>query len=239
MLATVILSMASFGNVAMAYIYGDSAHGDMSSGVNREGTTHAQGNCAHCHDVFDDSVCGVNAFMLFAVDNPTSHTDNFCFQCHKAEPDSMQDNMIANNDFGCTFGGGPAMFDSFYDTFNPSDSYVSSHDLAAVQSYARGRVWGTWMTEDTNACTACHDRHFSQKNLPVEIYAPVGDGVKTAERRGNDVVDYPGDPWGDEPDVVKECSRRVLRRIRLRDRHWRTGGFVCRRLLVLLVSRMS
>jgi len=200
MLAAVILSVASVGDVAMADIYGDSAHGDGSTGVNREGTTHAQGDCGHCHDVFDDSICGVNALMLFAVDNPTSHTDNFCFQCHKAEPDSVQDNMIANNDFGCTFGGGPAMFDSIYEAFNPSGSYASSHDLLTIHDYSNARDWGSWMSDDTNACLVCHDQHVSQKNFPVAFN--LNEGVNTAIRRGDDVNDYPGNLWGDEPDAV-------------------------------------
>lgn len=58
------------------------------------------------------------------------------------------------------------------------------------------------MTANTNACLVCHDHHFSQKNFPVEIYDPVDGGVKTAVRRGNDVINYPGDLWGDEPAAV-------------------------------------
>ena len=178
--------------------YSDSAHGDTSTGVKREGTTYAQGACTHCHDTFDDSICGVNPIMMFAPNNPTSQTDNFCFQCHKGSG-SVQVGVIPNNDYGATFGGGTSIFDSIFDAFNPSGTYASSHDLAAVQNYAKGRPWGSWMNDNTNACTVCHDHHISQKNFPVEIIDPIEGGVKTAVRRGNDVNDYPGDLWGDEP----------------------------------------
>ena len=96
------------------------------------------------------------------------------------------------------------MFDNIYDAFNPIHTeqcpYPSSHDLALVQDHARNRDWGTWMTDDTNACLVCHDGHLSQKNFPVQTNL-IG-GVKTALRRGNDVIDHSGDLWGDEPEAV-------------------------------------
>jgi len=196
LIAGLLMSLACFWNMASADVYSDSAHGDGSTGVKREGTSYPQGNCTHCHDTFDDSICGANALMLFAANNPTSQTDNFCFQCHKGTG-SVQVDGITNNDYGATFGGGTPIFASVYDAFNPSGTYASSHDLADVQAYARGRTWGSWMTADTNACLVCHDQHLSQKNFPVQI-SPYG-GVTTAVRRGNDVLDYPGDLWGDEP----------------------------------------
>jgi hypothetical protein len=143
--------------------------------------------------------------MLFAPDNPTSQTDNFCFQCHKGSG-SVQDGDITNNEYSATFGGGTVMFDNIYDAFNLTPTvefpFPSFHGLGAVHSYARSRGWGSWMTADTNACLVCHDQHLSQKNFPVEIYDPIDGGVKTAVRRGNDVNNYPGDLWGDEPAAV-------------------------------------
>jgi hypothetical protein len=129
--------------------------------------------------------------MLFAPNNPTSQTDNFCFQCHQGESTVQQ---VTNYDYGSTFGGGTADFTNIYDAFN---SLGSSHDLAAVQSHALSK-WGVeWMTPDTNACLVCHDPHLSQKNFPVQ--ANGWGGVNTAVRRGNDVVPYPGNIWGDQP----------------------------------------
>jgi hypothetical protein len=137
--------------------------------------------------------------MMFASNNPTSQTDNFCFECHKSTG-SIQVGGIINNDYGATFGGGTSMFDSIHDAFNPTGTYASSHDLATIQNYVKNRTWGSWMTDNSNACLSCHDHHFSQKNFPVEINAY--GGVNTAIRRANDVDGYPGDLWGDEPETV-------------------------------------
>ncbi len=137
--------------------------------------------------------------MLFVTDNPASQTDNLCFECHKGSG-SVQDGGLINNDYGATFGGGEPMFGNIYDAFNPSGMYASSHDLATMQDYAKESDWGSWVTDDTNACLACHDPHLSQKNFPVQINA--NGGVGTAIRRGDDVNDYPGDVWGDEPEVI-------------------------------------
>ncbi|MDY6990736.1 MAG: hypothetical protein SWQ30_22065 [Thermodesulfobacteriota bacterium] len=201
LLAALLMSVACFGNMASAEVYSDSAHGDTSTGVMREGTSYPQGNCTHCHDSYDGSICGVNELMLFAPNNPTSQTDNFCFQCHKTEPDSVQDSMVANNEYSATFGGGTVMFESIYDAVNPASTvdfpFPSSHGLSAVQSYAGSRSWGGWMTADTNACLVCHDQHLSQKNFPV-LASGYG-GVQTAVRKSNDVNSYPGNLWGDEP----------------------------------------
>ncbi len=367
----VLMWMLSCADIAGADIYSDSAHGDASVGVHRStatcenwpGEQCVTGSCAHCHDTFDPDICqnDVNGLMLFAPnDNPTSQTDNFCFQCHSGngtycyreagigsctatwrptinmtanynvyawwvdgpnratnapytiyyadmetsedcypvvivsetvrvnqqanggqwnllgtypfadgtsgyvvlsddandyvvadaikwefdsytpcydtvgDPPSFDfvvDNLtaefvcdwtcvdhasahpggvagsvqaggIVNNEYGATFGGGAPKFDSVYDAFNPLGTWASSHDLSEVQSYARGKSWGEWMTAGTNACLVCHDQHLSQKNFPVEIYDPVNGGVKTAVRRGNDVISNPGDLWGDEPASV-------------------------------------
>jgi hypothetical protein len=81
-----LLCVLNIGSVANAVTYGDAAHGSTASGVHRSGTPDDElryhtGSCAHCHDTFDSSICG-NPLMLFAADNPTSQTENFCFQCH-------------------------------------------------------------------------------------------------------------------------------------------------------------
>ena len=357
----VLMWVLSCPPVATADVYSDSGHGSTAYGVNRSGTPDDElryhtGSCAHCHDTFDSSICS-NPLMLFATDNPTSQTDNFCFQCHSgngtycyaeggssatatwrpnihttanykvyawwaagsnrapdapyticyadintkedcypieivcetvtvnqrenggqwnllgtypfsartqgyvvlsndangyviadaikwefdswtpcydtygdppsfysvvdnltadfvgdwtclehpgAHPDggtgSVQVGGIVNNDYGTTFGGGAPVFDSVYDAFNPAGTYASSHDLATVQSYAKARGWGSWMTVNTNACLVCHDQHLSQKNFPVAMN--LDGGVNTAVRRGNDVNNYPGDLWGDQPYTV-------------------------------------
>ena len=195
------------GSVATALdidfdFHDDSAHGNSLEGVDRLGAGHDIGDCAHCHDTFDDSICGVKPLMLFKVDNPDSQTNNLCFECHKSDGTAQQ---VINEDYGATFGGGTPMFTSIYDAFNPTGTYASSHGLATVKSWVRNRgTWepDTWITDDTNACLMCHDPHFSQKNFPVE--ASGYGGVKTAIRRADKVKKLGSGQddthmlWGDE-----------------------------------------
>lgn len=175
------------------------AHPNTVYGVNRSGAGYLQGECANCHEVFVRPACSENTVELFAANNPTSQTNNFCFRCHKGTG-SVQAGGIVNNDYGATFGGGTAMFTTIYDAFNPMGTYASSHDLATVQNYAKTSAWGTWMTDDTNACIVCHLPHMDQRNFPVALNTD--GGVNTAVRRGNDVSDNPRNLWGDEPQGV-------------------------------------
>jgi hypothetical protein len=179
-----------------------SAHGSTTDGVNRLETGYDTGGCAHCHDTFDDSTCGVNALMFFEVDDPDSQNNNLCFQCHRSDGAAQQ---VTNEDYGSTFGGGIPMFTSIYDAFNPAGTYASAHDLATVKSWVRDRpTWEpeTWITDDTNACLMCHDPHFSQMTFPVE--ASGYGGVKTAVRRADKVKNLGSGQddthmlWGDE-----------------------------------------
>ena len=166
-------------------IYSGSAHRSTWYGVNRSGAGHAKGDCAHCHETFSSATCGANWLMFFAPNNPTSQTANFCLECHKGT-DSVQADSFTNQDYGATFGGGIATFTGIYDAFNDPGTYASSHDLATIQSYARGQNWGNWVNDDTNACLVCHNVHWSQKNFPV--FVNNDGGVNTAVRRGNDVT---------------------------------------------------
>jgi hypothetical protein len=191
----------SFEGLVTAASYGDSAHGDSGNGVNRQGATYAQGNCMHCHDIFDDTICGVNDLMLFAVDNPASQTDNFCFQCHKGIG-SVQVGGITNETYSANFGGGSSTFTTIYDAFNPtSGSTPSSHNLSDIQGYVAG--YHDFTTE-TNACLVCHHNHIGQRNYPVTLTGT--GGVQTAIRRPvhNDAL--PGNLWGDEDFVTSGRS---------------------------------
>jgi hypothetical protein len=215
----VMMWLFSFGGSAVAETYGNSAHGnsDPGYGVNRStavcedwpGGTCQIGDCAHCHDTFDSTICGVNPAMLFKPRNPTNEGSNFCLKCHRGSATVQVGDGITNNDYGATFGGGPAMFGHIRAAFNVSSTYSSIHNLAKVRNYARDNAdWGTWVTSDTNACIICHDQHLAQKNFPVE--ENINGGVKTAVRRGNDVVGYPGDLWGDEPAAAPDYRLEMM-----------------------------
>lgn len=187
--------------LATAQPYADSAHGNGAPlpgyGVNRSGTGYDTGSCAHCHDTLDDSICGVNELMLFAPNNPTSQTDNFCFQCHKGSG-SVQVGGVTNNTYSTNFGGGTATLATIYDAFNPTTGVTpSSHNLSDVLNHAVGRDIG--FTTDTNACLVCHDQHLAQQNYPVTL-SGLG-GVKTAIRRPLDYANPPTNLWGDEDDT--------------------------------------
>ncbi|MDY6988031.1 MAG: cytochrome c3 family protein [Thermodesulfobacteriota bacterium] len=196
--------------------YADSAHGNSLDGVNRSSATCdnwpggecVPGSCAHCHDTFDPDICGndLNGLMLFAPRNPTSQTDNFCFQCHcdPSNPDQKQVEMVPNKDYGATFGGGPAMSENIQDAFNfgpPNQSWTtgSSHNLLFVRNWTKTKPPGDWISNDTNACLVCHDPHLSQKNDTVEPTAQ--GGIMTAIRRPqapSSGTNQPGNLWGDE-----------------------------------------
>jgi hypothetical protein len=130
--------------------------------------------------------------------NPTSQTDNFCFQCHKGTG-SVQVGGITNYTYSKNFGGGTATFTNIYDAFNSTGTYASSHNLADVLTRAT-QAWSTTFTSTTNACIACHNPHTAQKNYPVTVNT-MG-GVNTAIRRPGDykIDDY--NLWGDEPNAT-------------------------------------
>jgi hypothetical protein len=101
--------------------------------------------------------------MLFAPNNPASQSENFCFQCHTTT-DSVQDGGITNYDYAKTFGGavndlivGP---EGIFEAFNNSVSY---HNLSDVLNFAKGH-WGTTFTDESNACSACHNVHIARRN---------------------------------------------------------------------------
>jgi len=201
MLVAVSLVVFTYSDVIAYYgaKYTESAHGDSTSGVNRSTLSgYSIGNCAHCHEQhasIEGSSHTAYDFELFAANNPTSQTANFCFQCHK-------DGSVQNDTYSKNFGGGTADsdFNSIYEAFNPpTGATKSSHNLADVQSHAIGRSIG--FTSNTNACVVCHDPHTAQDNHPVT--ASGHGGVYSALRRpldyfGTDSAGEPRNVWGDD-----------------------------------------
>jgi len=218
------------GTDANAYYqgrYGESAHGNLVAGVNRSTATCENwpaeecvtGSCAHCHDTFDPYFCGndPNGLMLFAPNNPTSQTDNFCFQCHKGNG-SLQAGLT-NEDYGSEFGGGVANFtniqDAFASGYNGGEPEMggSSHNLLKTRNWARSYPQGDWITGSTNACLVCHPQHLAQQNH--DPY-PASPPYKTAVRRTDDPSSgrgRPGNLWGDElgsdagPEIIDEWTQ--------------------------------
>jgi len=209
--------MLNAGATANAEIYADSAHGDVTWGVNRSTATCENwpggqcvtGSCAHCHDTFDPGICenDVNGLMLFAPhDNPTPdpQTDNFCYECHKGTG-SAQVGGVTTHTYSTNFGGGTPTFTTIYDALNPATgTNPSSHNLVDVLDHAIDREYG--FTSDTNPCLVCHDQHASQKNHPVTLSGK--GGVLTALRRPADFNVFPINVWGDE-DATSGFNERM------------------------------
>jgi predicted CXXCH cytochrome family protein len=207
---TILIIVALFvwfltsGGIATAG-YADSAHGDTLDGVNRSGaecptgTLCPQGDCGHCHDTFDPGICGVNELMLFDPAND----DNFCFKCHDGTS-NVQDPAFSNDNYSKTFGGAAtADFTNVYDAFHAS---TSSHDLAALLTWAEENhpEWG--FTSNSNPCTLCHNPHLDKRNW---LYP--GDPTYTAIRRPSEHDSDPGNLWGDDTDERMNSSWSAYR----------------------------
>ncbi len=199
-LALITLMFLASG-FAYAGDYADSAHGNTGYGVDRTSTSqYTQGHCAHCHEQHA-SIAGAepaptggpDEFLLFAANNPTSQTANFCFQCHCNPVASKQSGMIENKDYGSTFGGGTATFTNIYDAFNPIGACASSHDLATLLTWVEANhpEWG--FTSNSNPCTICHNPHIDRRN---RFYPR--DPTYTAIRRPSEHASNPTNQWGDD-----------------------------------------
>ena len=134
--------------------YTDSAHGNTSYGVDRSGTGYALGDCTQCHDLPAGST---NDLLLFAPVNPTSQSENFCFQCHKDPADSVQTAMLNQYNYSYRASGDATLTtpDDILEAFSFSTP-ATSHKLSDISTFTAGN-WG--YTSDSNPCTACHNPH--------------------------------------------------------------------------------
>ena len=155
----VLVWLLSNGDAAAGGPYTDSAHGDATYGVKRQGTTYSRGQCTHCHDTYDPSICGVNPLMLFDSDYDTSA---FCLKCH-TDTGSVQVGGIINKDYSGTFGGGTGGPQSIYEALNNSTPCTSSHNLSDVLTFAQTK-WPSTFGDTSNACNVCHNFHIAGAN---------------------------------------------------------------------------
>ena len=206
----ILVWMLSYGGVATAGTYTGSAHGNAGYGVNRSGTECptgtpcGQGDCTHCHDTFNESICGVNDLMLFSTPVYTSQSETFCYDCHRGKGTSIQVNMPNQRPYSRKIGGDTsitcpknirAAFRFVDDAGQPqtlcSSSVGSSHNLSDIRDLLQGR-WGFGdVLADINPCDGCHNPHLAQRFSTVKspISRPSthdGDwdvyGAKTSER---------------------------------------------------------
>ncbi len=197
----VLLWVLSCGGVAAAFdFHADSAHGNESYGVNRLDAGYDIGDCANCHDTFDDSICGVNQRMLFATQF-TNQRGGLCMRCHSTGDYCEQDgNAIYNYDYSYTRGGEETkecpdnirMAFKFinYDTRLPqtncdlTEPIGSAHDLKNIRGYMKGK-WG-WgdVNAEVNPCGTCHNPHQATKDYPCSLPSSHGNTWEI---------------WGDDP----------------------------------------
>ena len=174
------------GGVATASIYTDSAHGNADPppgyGVNRSGTGYDVGACTHCHDTFDESICGVNPLMLFSSPPYTQQNTSFCFECHKLPSNSVQVGMPNQRSYAYKFGGDTdtcpghvkQAFNFIRENGNSRPDICgsdngSAHHLTSIRDFLQGR-WGfSDVLAEINPCEGCHNPHRAQQH-----YYPVG-----------------------------------------------------------------
>jgi hypothetical protein len=172
----------------------DPAHGNTTDGVNRSDVVpdpdhpdaYDKGECAHCHDTFNNTYCGVTTLMLFADFDYDSQRDNFCLSsCHR-DPDATEQkqvNMPKQYTYSVTRGGAPtdcpetenvrgafSFVEENGSQGNQCGSSVgSSHFLGDIRTSLAGK-WG-FDTNPTNinACHACHNPHLAKQDYPCSL----------------------------------------------------------------------
>ena len=172
-------------HVAMADTYASSAHGNTGYGVNRQGVVldpdhpdaYDIGECAHCHDTFNDTYCGVNDLMLFSTPIYTQQNTGFCVECHKSPDNSAQVTMPNQRSYSYKFGGGtdncPGHIKQAFNFVKEggnsrpdicSSDNGSAHHLTSIRDFLQGR-WGFGdVLAEINPCEGCHDKHKAQQH---------------------------------------------------------------------------
>lgn len=203
-----IFSVFWAGAVASAGTYTDSAHGDSSSGVERDGLfgEYGQGNCAHCHEQHasldgsepapnSGNALGPDSFCLLAdnwsgspITNPYDQDDCSCFYCHSSTS-SLQYTAFSNYSYSRTFGGYTSdSTASIMDAFNLT-SYHNLYDLYEYITGASGSKSFSDFPEFSSPCSGCHNVHLAKRNRETP-----GDPSNTAISKpsGHDSL------WGDD-----------------------------------------
>ncbi|MBW1860507.1 MAG: hypothetical protein JRI70_10715, partial [Deltaproteobacteria bacterium] len=170
------------GNAALAFdFHDDTAHGNADFGVHRRYAPYPQGDCTHCHDTFDEAICG-NPLMLFSTPLYTQQNIGFCIECHKAIGNSAQgeelvDTMPNQYSYSTKFGGGtdtcPAhikqAFNFVKENGNSRPALCSSNDgsahhLTSIRNFLQSR-WGfSDSLDEINPCDGCHNPHKAQQH---------------------------------------------------------------------------
>ncbi|MBW1859530.1 MAG: hypothetical protein JRI70_05485 [Deltaproteobacteria bacterium] len=212
-LVLVLMVACIFGlkGLATADMYSDSAHGNPAYGVDRTdlecppGTPCPQGDCTHCHETFDPSLCGLNNYLLF-YDDYIGPIDMFCFQCHRSVDQGYGIVPSGWNQLYCVNFGGRVpvagynfLRKHFASAYSKFAECGSRHYLTRIRTIVKNDANGWGFGSDPDPCVACHSPHSAQRNHPVAIM----DGkLNTAIRRPSDYSSTAPEHllWGDDAD---------------------------------------
>ena len=187
----------SASGVAASDMYTDSAHGNTTYGVNRSDAGYETGDCAHCHDTFDDSLCGENQAMLFYgwIDK----CNLFCYQCHVSSDGEMQvDNYLYCMNFGGLTKTWPGIYKQFCAPACENGNCGSRHDLGAIYNLINNDPYGWGSPPVPNPCWACHNTHLAQRIGAAQHHPPY-DPTKSCITRPSERYNNPSNPlWGDD-----------------------------------------
>lgn len=194
-----------YPDIASSGPYLNSAHGNISYGVNRPRTAgfgYSVGNCAHCHEQhasIGGQTITPQGYELF-YDYWIANCNLFCYRCHSDIAEVEQ--QVTNYLYSCNYGGEIC---SSYDTVrvhfcNNNSDYVnfgSKHDLAQIRTIIKNSGYGWGFIADPDPCSACHNPHLSQRK-GNNRYHPPYDSSKSAIVRPSEHKTNPLNLWGDE-----------------------------------------
>ena len=179
--------------IASAEGYADSAHGNDSYGVCRSDAGYARGDCANCHDPFDNSTCDVNYRNLCAP-----YDINFCCNCHD-NTTTYAATPVVNRSYSYRAGGWTDdTVDDILEAFTTSISWHNLDDIKTFIGTSGEEKWG--YTVNSNPCTACHHRHRAQgdpANSPTALKDPSTRGFMVSRPSEHESAAW--GLWGDNP----------------------------------------
>ena len=221
-LGLALLLSAALGADTLRTYRNDSAHGDATSGVNRNSLpsspapVYATGNCAHCHEQHSliggsepAPTGGSGPYAVFSAG--LDNANNFCLGCHGGPYQS-----ITNYSYAYRFGGFRASpVTSISQAFGFEGQGGSAHTLATIGTYAYDLTkhpdWG-WVKDAsgqnaTNPCLGCHDVHRAMRT--TGLYDPSKSAIILPEAHNQASTLFRhlwGDDIGERQDEVASWS---------------------------------
>jgi hypothetical protein len=209
----VVMAVGIFGlkSHVTADTYSDSAHGSLTYGVDRTdlecppGTPCPQGDCTHCHETYDPSICGLYNYLLF-YDDYIGPIDMFCFQCHRSVDQGYGILPSGWNQLYCVNFGGRDPVEGynylrkhFANAYSKFTECGSRHYLTRIRTIIKNDANGWGFDADPDPCIACHSPHSVQRNHPVAV---VDEKLNTAIRRPSHYSSAAPEDllWGDDAD---------------------------------------